>query len=247
MRYFTKDWYNDTVLAEMCFQIKPSHKADKLNEKYFQSLYDAQKSWHLKNEKRLCKYTGKAFDKDAAEAEFKANFEENLAYIKEKLPPDIISSVADVRLLAIGTASYEVRDAIVRFCGQVNRRCEKAKSDYESENERLAESIGWYKVNSLNMIQGVPIASAEMSGEDFIITTAGEDMIVSCKVTLTNARIESIGENLIGSYPLYIELLPSSNEGELELNLLCSTEDGKSVELSVTARDIETLEIEKTL
>ena len=247
MRYFTKDWYNDTVLAEMCFQIKGSHKAEKFNEKYFNSLFEAQKSWFVKTEKRTCKYTGKAFDKAAAEAEFEANFNENLEYVKSKLPPDILASVADVRLLAIGSASHEVREAIVRFCGQVNRRCERVRNDYDSENERLAEIIGWYKVNSLNMIVGAPILSAEMSGEDFVITTSAEFTGVACRVTLSHANVSDISEHLIGSSPLYIELLPTATEGELELNLLCSTDDGKSAELSVTACDIETEELINSL
>ena len=243
MRYFTKDWYNDTVLAEMCFQIKPSHKAEKFNEKYFKSLYDAQKSWFVKTEKRTCKYTGRVFDKEAAEAEFDANFNENLEYVKSKLPSDILATVADVRLLAIGSASYEVRDAVTRFCGQVNRRCEQVRSRYEEECERLADVIGWYKINSLNLIAGSPIESIETVGEDLIITTSPLIADIAYKIVLSGANIVTKGENLVGATPLYIEILPTNNDCEIEINLLCSTEDGKSAELSVIARDVETEEI----
>ena len=247
MRYFTKDWYNDTVLAEMCFQIKGSHKAEKFNEKYFKSLYEAQKNWYVKTEKRTCKYAGRVFDKDAAEAEFDENFNENLEYVKEKLPSDILATVADVRLLAIGSASYEVRDAIVRFCGQVNRRCDQVRNDYDEECEKLAESIGWYKINSLNLIAGAPIVSVEKVGEDLVITTSPEIAGIAYKVVLTSANVVTISENLIDASPLFIELLPTANEGELEFNLLCSTVDGKSAELSVIARDVETTEIINSL
>ena len=247
MKYFTKDWYNDTVLAEMCFQIKSSHKAEKFNEKYFHSLYEAQKSWFVKNEKRVSKYTGTEFDKATAEAKFEADFNENLEYIKTKLPPDIIAGVADVRLLAIGVASYDVLQAIVRFCGQINRKCENVKSNYEQENEKLAESIGWYKVNTLNLITNALIISAEQVGDDFVITTSAEYTGVAGKVTLTGAKIANVGEGFVGTSPLFIELLPTENEGELELNLLCRTEAGKSVEFSATACDIETEEITNSI
>lgn len=243
MRYFTKDWYNDTVLAEMCFQIKSSHKAEKFDEKYFQSLYNAQKSWFVRNEKRTAKYSGTKFDKEMAEAKFEADFNENLEYAKTKLPADIISSVADVRLLGLGIAAYDVLQAIVRYCGQVNRKCEAIKSEYEDENEKLAEKIGWYKINTLNLITNACIISAEQVGNDFVLTTSADYTGVACKVTLTSATDISVGDGLVGSAPLLIELLPTEKEGELELNLLCSTEDGKSVEFSARACDIETEEI----
>ena len=244
MRYFTKDWYNDTVLAEMCFQVKHSSKAAKFNEKYFQSLYTAQKKWFVKNEKRTATYTGTAFDQAASEAKFDASFNENLEYVTTKLPPDILANVADVRLLAIGTATYDVTQAITRFCGQVNRRCEAVKSDYDEENEKVAERIGWYKVNTLNFITNAPIISAHKHGDDFIITTSAEYTGVACEVTLKNARIARCDEQVIGSATLFIELLPAENENELELNLLCSDENGKSCEFSAVAADIEIVELE---
>lgn len=244
MRYFTKDWYNDTVLAEMCFQVKHSPKAAKFNEKYFQSLYNAQKSWFVKNEKRTAKYTGAPFDAAAAEAKFEAGFKENLEYVTTKIPADILANVADVRLLAIGTASYDVTQAIVRFCGQVNRRCEAVKSNYEEENEKVAERIGWYKVNTLNFITNAPIIAAHKDGDDFVITTSAEYTDIACNVTLKNAKIVRCDQQIIGSSTLFLELLPTENENELELNLLCSDGDGKSCEFSAIAEDIEIEELE---
>ena len=244
MKYFTKDWYNDTVLAEMCFQVKHSSKAAKFNEKYFQSLYNAQKNWFVKNEKRTAKYTGTSFDPKAAEAKFDENFNENLEYVKTKLPADILENVADIRLLAIGTATYDVTQAIVRFCGQVNRRCEAVKSNYEEENEKVAERIGWYKVNTLNFITNAQIISAHKDGDNFVITTSAEYTGIACEVTLKNAKIARCDELVIGSATLFIELLPTENENELELNLLCSDENGKSCEFSATAEDIEIEELE---
>ena len=243
MRYFTKQWYNDTVLAEMCFQIKSSPKAEKLDEKYFKSLYSAQESWFVKNEKRVAKYAKQPFDKAAAEAKFAESFEENLEYVKANLPEDILNNVADVRLLAIGSASYEVTHAIVRYCGQINKRCEAARESYEAERERLAERIGWFKINTLDLISNAKIVSAEQSCEDFIITTSPEYTGVACKVTLSSAKVSELDQKVIGASVLFIEILPAENEDKLELNLLCATEDGKSAEISIIAKDIETEEI----
>lgn len=246
MRYFTKDWYNDTVLAEMCFQVKHSSKANKFNEKYFQSLYNTQKNWFVKNEKRTAKYTGTSFDAAASEAKFEASFKENLEYVTTKIPSEILANVADVRLLAIGTASYDVTQAITRFCGQVNRRCEAVKSNYEEENEKIADRIGWYKVNTLNFITGAQIISAHKDGNNFVITTSPEYTGISCEITLKNANIVRCDEKIIGSSTLFIELLPTENENELELNLLCTDENGKSSEFSATAGDIEIEELENS-
>lgn len=242
MRYFTKEWYNDTLLAEVCFQMKSSSQADKFSEKHFNSLYEGQKKWFLKSEKVIAKQNKVKFDAEAAEAAFEENYNENLEFIKNNIPSDILAKVADLRVLAMGSASYDVFHEITRFCGQVDRRCEAVKAEYDAEVEKLAEKIGWYKINCLNWMLNAPICSAEGDGNgNFVIKTAPEYTDVSCKVTLSGAQSVLCPDELIGAAILHLEILPAGEM--LELNLLCMTKGGKSVEFSAQMTDIETEDI----
>ena len=244
MRYFTKEWYNDTVLAEVCFQMRSTSHADKFSEKHFNSLYEGQKKWFMRSEKIIAKQNKVKFDAAAAEAAFAASYNENLEFIKKNIPSEILEKVADVRVLAMGSASYEVFHEITRYCGQVNRKCEAVKAEYDGEVEKLAERIGWYKINCLNWLLNAPVSAAEIGEEgNFVLTTSPDYTDIACKVTLSGAQEVLCPDELIGATVLHLELLPV---GELlEFNLLCMTPSGKSVELSAKAVDIETEDVTK--
>lgn len=244
MRYFTKEWYHDTILAEMCFQLKKTSRASKYSESFFQYLYKSQKKWFINNQKHIAKFNKVSFDLAVAEAEYEANYTENLDFVKSNIPEEILCKVADVRVLAMGSADGEIVDEITRFCGRINRNCEKVVEAYDAEVEKLAESIGWYKINCLNMLANAPIKSAETDADgNFTIETSPEYTEIACKVTLSSPEISEIDERLVGAQILHFEILPAQDSGKIELNLLCKTNDDKSVTFSAIASDLECEEI----
>ena len=155
MKYFTKEWYHDTILAEMCFQLKKTSRAAKYSDSFFEYLYKSQKKWFINNQKHVAKFNRTPFDMAAAEAAYEANYNENLEFVKNNIPKEILDKVADIRVLSMGSATGEVVDEITRFCGKVNRKCEKISEDYDEKVEKLAERIGWYKINRLNKMDGL--------------------------------------------------------------------------------------------
>jgi hypothetical protein len=239
MRYFTKEWYNDTVLSEVCFQMRSTSHADKFSEKHFKSLYEGQKKWFMRSEKIIARQNKVKYDAEAAAAAFDASYNENLEFVKKNIPAEILEKVADVRVLAMGSASYDVFHEITRYCGQVNRKCEAVKAEYDREVEALAEKIGWYKINCLNWLLNAPISAAKSCDDgNFVLTTTPDYTDVACKVTLSGAQEILCPNELVGAAILHLELLPA---GELlEFNLLCMTTEGKSVTFSAKAADIET-------
>ena len=242
MRYFTKEWYNNTIVSEMCFQMRKDRKAATFSEKFFESLYESQKSWYVKHLKRASKHTKTVFDQSAAEAEFVANYKENLAFVKSSLPEEILVKVADVRVLALGIAEYDVLTEITRFCGRVNRQCEQVRQNYEEITEALAEKLGWYPINSLNMLANAPIAFAERSEECFSLKTSPEVTEIACNLTLKAPFHVVSGDEkeLVGAMILHFELLPlSAGELPLEFSLLCAKENGDLVEFTVQMNDFE--------
>lgn len=241
MKYFTKEWFDDTILAGMCFQVKKSDKAEAFSEKYYLSLYKSQKKWFIKNEKYIAKHNKVKFDTVAAEAAFEANNQENLDYIKANLPAEILESVADIRVLALGSASPSVTDAITRFCGGVNRRCEKVAEEYNSEVEKLADRLGWDKINMLDHLfnSAIELCQADENG-NFVFATSAEYTGVPCRVDLMGAKVIQCDEGLVGSAVANFEILPSES-GALVFSALCQKFDGTMIEFSAEMQDIEVI------
>ena len=241
MKYFTKEWYADTILADMCFQLHSSSKAAKLDEKYYLSLYNTQKKWFVRSEKFLAKHNKVKFDLAAAEAAFEASHKENLDYVKANLPLDILEDVADIRVLALGSATREITDRIVRYCGQVNQRCEKVTAEYESEVEKLAGEIGWTEINMLNRLTNSAIEVAEMDENgNFVFATSKEYTGVPCRADFIGAKVLNCDEGLVGSAVAHFEILRGEGDS-LVFSALCQKLDGTLIEFSAEMNDIEVI------
>lgn len=241
MKYFTKEWFDDTILAGMCFQVRKSAKAESFSEKYYLSLYKDQKKWFVKNEKYIAKHNKVKFDPVAAEAAFEANNQANLDYIKANLPSEILDRVADIRVLALGSASAEIVDEITRFCGSVNRRCEKVAEEYRSEVEKLAERLGWEKINMLDRLlnSAIELCEADENG-NFAFATSAEYTGVPCRVDLIGTNVIKCDNGLVGSAVANFEILPSEN-GAVVFSALCQKLDGTMIEFSAETQDIEVI------
>lgn len=242
MKYFTEEWHRDTILAEMCFQVRKNSKASKFSEKYFQLLYADQKKWYIRHLKHAARFMREKFDADKAGAEFDANYHENLEFVQNSLPLSILNNVKDIRVLALGVAEHDVVQEITRFCGQVNRRCESVRAEYDRTLEELAEEIGWYKINSLNMLANAPVE--KIDGENtIVIETSNIYTDIACRVIFTDAQTQGIFEEIVGSTVRYFEILKGENEKKYQLNMLCERSDGSFVSLSIQMNDIDIEEI----
>jgi hypothetical protein len=241
MKFFTKEWYADTILADMCFQLKASSKAAKFDEKYFLSLYNGQKKWFVRSKKYIAKHNKTTFDLAAAEAAYEASHQENIAYVKANIPQEILNDVADVRVLALGSATHDVTERIVRFCGQVNQRCERVTAEYEAEVEKLAANIGWVNINLLNKISNSAIELCEGDGNgNFVFATSAEYTGVPCRVDLKNAKVILCDEGLVGASVAHFEILQGDGDS-LIFSALCQKIDGSLIEFSAEMSDFEVI------
>ena len=225
MRYFTKEWYTDSLVAEMCFQLRKTDKAGAFSEKYFEKLYALEKKMYIKHLKRAAKFERRRFDTEAASAEFDANFEENLAFVKANIPSDILDEVKDVRVLALGSATYEIAGKITRFCGQANRKCEAVKRKYDEATDEVVDKLGGVMPPLLSELTGAPVASAGGDGaHNVVITTSHEYTGTAVRVTLENASLTEYDPLAIGAMITNYELL-SVEDGKFEFSLLTISDD----------------------
>lgn len=245
MRYFTAEWYRDTVLAEMCFQLRKTQKAVVFSEDFFQKLFKTEKKAYLKHSKRVAKFEKTEFDTSKAERKFEQSYLENLEFVQSNLPQSILSQVKDVRVLALGSADYDTAQEITRFCGQVNRRCEHVCDEYDKQLEKIAENIGWLKINSLNMLIGAPISSIALSDGAITVTTSSEYTGIAARVVLKNANVAESNENIVGTVIQKHELI--YDDGTLSFGLLCIDECGEPQVFSAKMSDIEIEEIHNVI
>lgn len=141
MHYFTQEWYE--TMQHIYLPVRVSAKAEVFSEEYFQSLY------RRKLRKRL-KDMRKAWEEDVAEgrdeepwneenerAEFERGFQNDISALKNNLPEEILSMVADIRVLALRMGSRQVKEAIGKFCRENEKRVAKAFEDYNRHLESL--------------------------------------------------------------------------------------------------------------
>jgi hypothetical protein len=225
MRYFTKQWYTDSLVAEMCFQLRKTEKAGEFSDKYFEKLYELERKMYIKHLKRAAKFERRKFDVDAAGAEFDSNFEENLAFVKANLPSEILDDVKDIRVLALGSATYDIAAKITQFCGQANRKCEAAKRKYEEATDEVVERLGGMMPKLLSELTGAPVALAGGDGlGNVVITTSHEYTGTALRVTLGNADLIELDPQATGSMLTNYELI-AAEDGKFEFSLLTLASD----------------------
>ena len=225
MRYFTKEWYVDSLVAEMCFQLRKTDKAGTFSDKFFEKLYLVERKAYLKHCKRAAKFEKRKYDEAASSAEFDANYKTNLEFVKSNLPAEILDEVKDIRVLALGSVTYEIADKITRHCGKVNRKCDIVRRQCDEATDAAVDKLGGMLPRALSDIFGAPVASIGGDGcGNTVITTSAEYTGVALRVTLENAEQIELEEGLVGSMVCNYELLVTDSD-KFEFSLLTLAED----------------------
>ena len=231
MKYFTLEWYHDTLVSQMCFSLSKSAKAAKYSDKFFESLYKKEKKWYVRYLKRTARIMKSPFSVAESEKTFDKNYQDNLSFVNT-LPSEITSKIADMRVFALGTVEHSIADEITRYCGRVNRRCEQTTQDYEASLKPIADKLGHIKVEDLYLLNEAEISVIEKSGNDVIIYSDSNKF----KLVLRNASCD-VADNLKYAIIVAHELIL---EGDgLSFGILCENTDGKILEIAFSISDYE--------
>ena len=239
MRFFTKEWYNDTLIADMCFQLRKNESASVFSEKFFLRLYAVEERAYLKYSKRGARAARAAFDKDATVREFAENYNENLEFVKANLPEDILADVKDIRVLALGTATNDIAMRITRFCGKKNRLCEATERSYNNASEEADEKIGGAAASCLISLTGARIAALEKSGDNATLIfypaqSAETKRLILKDVVVTDDKDGGLNEASVIKYELLV-----ANEGGFEFSILALGKDSELLTASYRISGIE--------
>ncbi len=224
MRYFTKEWYNDTMVADMCFQLRKTERAAVYSDAFFERLYAVEERAYTKYLKRAARAMRSKLDADAAKAEFAANYKENLEFVKANLSEDILADVKDIRVLALGSATHDIAMRITRFCGKKNRTCESVERAYDNASEEADEAIGADAANALSILNGSLIEDVTVKDDSVEIAFSSTESSRSAIILLEGARLTDGDGNIKDMTALRHELLLSDNGG-FEFSILLLSQD----------------------
>ena len=242
MRYFTKQWYNDTLVSQMCFSLRKTEKAGTFSEKFFESLYEIERKAYIRHTKRAAKFERRHFDVKSASAEFDANYKENLAFVERSLPREILDDIKDIRVLALGSVTHDMAARITRHCGRLNNECEATNRRYDEATDEVVARMGGRIPSLFGELVGAPIASVTIENDTACLTTSHEYTGVAVKVTLSGAKLVESDGDISGSMISNYEILTHGESG-FEFSVL-SLRDNLTLEtLTLTAEAIEIEEI----
>ncbi len=235
MKYFTKEWVEKGIFSELCFQLRKNAKAAVLDERYFSSLYSFNLKNYTKIAKRKAKFLRASFDPAVAEKEFAVLFEENLNFLKKHIPNETLEKAADIRILALGEAEHAIVDEITRICGNASRGCDAVTEAYETAREKLAEKLGWYKINSLEAILNSTPKGYNMES-DITVDFFNDISNTQSKLILKNANVTS-GEMNNDARVIHYEIYET--ETGIAFGFLCEDENGALYDFSAECSDVE--------
>ncbi len=238
MKYFTKEWYSDLMLSDICFQFRKTERAGEYSDSFFERLYAVEQKAYIKYAKRSARAARLPFDKSAASAEFDGNYKANLEFVKAKLPEDILSDIKDIRVLALGSVTDEMAQRITRLCGKKNRLCEAVERRYNDASEEMDERIGGSTSRALLSLIGSRISSFTIDGENAKIEALCEEGN-TISLTLTGAVNTENDDAFVGSSVLKYELLPADDD-KIEFSALSMGDDTSLHTVSFTAKEIKT-------
>lgn len=220
MRYFTQEWYE--MMQHTYLPVRVSAKAEVFSEEYFQGLYKR------KLKKRL-KEMHEAWEEDVAEgrdeepwneenerAEFKQYFQNNISFLQDFLPEEILSMVADIRVLALRMGSRQVKTAIEKFCRENEQRVRKPFGEYNRHLELMKKKYDLPFIRHLDFHDWTVSIREGDTLEIFIDEPYEEN---TARLIFENPRILRLDEQVSGGDWLYEEIHEA--EQGFELHVLC--------------------------
>lgn len=208
--------------------------ADTMDPEEYRRMMDKHRR---RREALLRDYRPQPFDRAAKTAQFRAEWEATMAELSAVLPQKILDQVADLRVLALGVSTKEVKRDIARFCKENEARVEKANLDYADLLERKQNRYPDAMMEHYGF-QDCVVTGLEWQGTDLLLRLDNEKSY--CEVNTVIWRQAEILEEepgLVGSEWLREEIYPE--EGGFAFHNLLETEDGTPIYFTLRAAGVD--------
>lgn len=227
MKYFTQKWLQNTMNTGLFLPLDAKKKAGKFSEEYFQKLYQCKLIKFIEQEKLVHvfqkdpEYTSVFVDfggdmSDPA-ASFAEMYEFKLSNIKQYLPDNIRRNIADIRVLALNTATWKNKVRIEWLARKERMAMEKPFKEYRAYYKRNRKKLEKHFNEDFNLHDEI-IPRMYFQGSDFVMDIESEfDEMNPCQLIFQNAKIVKSAGDFIRAYWKYDEIYLEGNSVEMHI------------------------------
>jgi len=187
--------------------------------------------------REAAKYCFETMDRSVVPSSEKRKFRRNwkcqMEIYNKNLPSEILDMVADIRVLALGNASAEVKKAITAFCRDNEKTVNKTMSDYWKYYKKAFGKNEPHFADGFDL-HDCYVTSCHKSGKNIVMHLEG-GMTNTTRVVFRDTEVLCREEPLRGAWWLYDELYKTENGYEMHV-LLYKKE---LVYFTLTCTDVE--------
>ena len=248
MKYFTKGWYELCQKTSCHLSLREEKEAECFSEEYFQQLYkeklmrwlDLQEQVALQQSKRKVEkevnIQWQAFNIKTATEEFHEKFVINQEYVKKILPEEILNEIADIRVYALGKASFKVKNAVTQFCEDNKRLVENTTKEYRDYEKQELKILDIDIVKKIRFHDYVILDVKKTDQYLSIIFENPGGLIKIDEIKFENYQILNQDDSLENLWWLYDEIYIKNDR--YELHVLLQNKNMDLIEFTVSAEQI---------
>lgn len=229
MRYHTKE-LNEKMGKCLCYGlIKINKKAETFDEKFFRELYAKKLNERLASDKSISEmkfddvFSESDFEDKAAfeqarqdykpyvitekdtRRNFAAQYRRAVRKLRKVLPDDILSKVADIRVLALDVTSADVKRLITAFSKKHRREVNRVFKELEkAEKREFGDNLPDFDQENLHDCK---VLSCRMKGKNLVLELDNSGgFTAATEVIFKNAEIIEREGRLTGAVWIYDEI-----------------------------------------
>ena len=163
MRFLTKEWYQTMTDGSLGIQLRADDRAAVFSEELYQQVRaEKLKEWLAD----LREYLEEAYDEAAERQRFAEFHSQELEEFQTRTPAEILSKVADIRVLALGLCTEEVYRDFEDYWA----RCKTQTEETMEEAWNMQKAQGLEKVwTGGHSLHDSLVQSVKREGEDLVI------------------------------------------------------------------------------
>jgi len=202
-----------------------------------ESLFEeARKSYFEQREQARLDFNNRPeFNVGEEKKRFKQSFRSNVKHLKRSFPESILVKVADIRVLALGYASREVKQEISQFCKQNEKSIHSAMAAYQKQYRKQFKTEVPAFAEELNL-HDCKVLSCRRTGNDVVMSLDNSGGFTNIStIRMKNCDVIKQDAPLHGAWCLYEEIYKSGERFEIHFLL----DKNKLIDYIIIADNLE--------
>lgn len=222
MKYYTKEWYKNCQKF-IPLSLEANEKAATYSEEFFQALYKrrSQNEFYLRQ---------------INENSFRLIYESIVNSLNANLPFGIRQEIADIRVLALGVTTKEMKRRLEKFNRMQIAEMDRPSQEYSRVYKRISHNLKSLTNIDLDYFSfhDSRILSTHFDNSDFIIELESDyEPVELLQLVMKNARIIKNEDQYITAWWIYDEMYPVDDKIELHVLLYARVSDNNDEQMEL--------------